>query len=870
MKWSVEKKVVTGVGIALVVLLVNALISYHATRTLIDEERWVANSHMVLAELEATLYAVTDAEAGVRGFIITKDESYLEPYQAAVNQIPQHLERLRQLTADNANQQARIPVLEGKIAARMERLKFGMDQRRTSAEGARQSTSSGVGKLLMDSVRQHVDLMENEEHDLLSRRSEKARASGRHAFLTDVIPNVLACVLLLLGAVLVFRDLTERRNAAQARSVLAAIVESSQDAIISKDLDGTILSWNAGAERIFGYSSSEAVGQSIMLIIPPERRGEEKFILERLCRGEGVEHFETVRVSKNGRLINISLTISPLRDTTGRIIGASKIARDITERKRTEEALRQQREWFQTTLSSIGDAVIATDIHGAITFLNPVAQSLTGWKQEEAENQPLLEVFKIANEQTRKPVENPALSAMEQGAVVGMTNQTVLTARDGTEIPIDDSGAPIKDSEGNLLGAVLIFRDIAERKRAEQDRIQLLASERAARERAEVASRAKDEFVAMVSHEIRSPLNAILGWAQIVRTGKLDEQQTARAIETIERNAKNQAKLVEDLLDISRAISGKLRLTVRPVDAAQIMETAIDSIRPAAEAKSIQLLLHRSPRACLVSADPDRLQQVVWNLLSNAVKFTPRGGRVEVRLERVDANLQITVSDSGAGISPEFLPYVFDRFSQANMTTERRHGGLGLGLAIVRHLVELHGGAVRAESAGDGQGATFTVTLPVNVVSGRGHESDPTGTAASAFALGDSVMLDGLRVMIVDDEAETRDLLSAILTQRGAEVRPCASAAEAFQAIREWQPAVIVSDIGMPGEDGFALIKKLRMLESERGGNVPAVALTAYARSEDRTRVLAAGFQMHVAKPVEALELIMVIASLAGRQAMKA
>jgi CheY-like chemotaxis protein len=300
------------------------------------------------------------------------------------------------------------------------------------------------------------------------------------------------------------------------------------------------------------------------------------------------------------------------------------------------------------------------------------------------------------------------------------------------------------------------------------------------------------------------------------------------------------------------------------------METAIDSIRPAAEAKSIQLLLLRSPRACLVSADPDRLQQVVWNLLSNAVKFTPRGGRVEVRLERVDANLQITVSDSGAGISPEFLPYVFDRFSQANMTTERRHGGLGLGLAIVRHLVELHGGAVRAESAGDGQGATFTVTLPVNVVSGRGHESDPTGTAASAFALGDSVMLDGLRVMIVDDEAETRDLLSAILTQRGAEVRPCASAAEAFQAIREWQPAVIVSDIGMPGEDGFALIKKLRMLESERGGNVPAVALTAYARSEDRTRVLAAGFQMHVAKPVEALELIMVIASLAGRQAMKA
>ncbi|HMB27970.1 MAG TPA: ATP-binding protein, partial [Blastocatellia bacterium] len=344
------------------------------------------------------------------------------------------------------------------------------------------------------------------------------------------------------------------------------------------------------------------------------------------------------------------------------------------------------------------------------------------------------------------------------------------------------------------------------------------------------------------------------------------QAESERATEIIERNARAQSQLIEDLLDVSRVITGKLTLNVRSVELAQIIEAAMDSIRPAAEAKSIQLRARLNSRDSLVLGDPNRLQQIVWNLLSNAVKFTPRHGRVEVGLEHVDSHFQITVSDSGVGISPEFLPFVFDRFSQANTSTERKYGGLGLGLAIVRHLVELHGGTAKADSPGEGQGATFTVTLPVKAIREEMGELERAAPSpVYADSLTDAITLDGLRVMIVDDEAEARDLLTAMLTRRGAEVKACGSAAEALEEIERWRPSVLVSDIGMPGEDGYTLIGKLRTLGPERGGGVPAVALTAYARSEDRMRALTSGFQVHVPKPIEAGELVVVIASLAGR-----
>ncbi len=382
---------------------------------------------------------------------------------------------------------------------------------------------------------------------------------------------------------------------------------------------------------------------------------------------------------------------------------------------------------------------------------------------------------------------------------------------------------------------------------------------------AHAANRAKDEFLATVSHELRTPLNAILGWAQLLRLGQRDEATLRRALDTIERNAKAQARLVNDLLDVSRAIAGKLRLDLRSVHLPGVIAATLETLRPAAEVKAIRFATALDPSVDQVVADPDRLQQIVWNLVSNAVKFTPQGGRVEVQVAHVESQVEITVADTGVGIPREFLPYVFERFRQADSTTTRTHSGLGLGLGIVRHLVELHGGAVRAESAGKGQGARFTVTLPLlPVAAGARHEGAPPGPATRAIDRVDAGRtLDGIRVLVVDDEADARDLISTVLQAGGARVTAVASAAEALDVLARQRPDVLVSDIGMPDEDGYALIRKVRALPAERGGRIPAAALTAYAGKDDRHRVLEAGYQQHVPKPVEPAMLTALVATLA-------
>jgi signal transduction histidine kinase/ActR/RegA family two-component response regulator len=384
---------------------------------------------------------------------------------------------------------------------------------------------------------------------------------------------------------------------------------------------------------------------------------------------------------------------------------------------------------------------------------------------------------------------------------------------------------------------------------------------------AEDASRLKDEFLATVSHELRTPLTAVLGWSRLLRGGQLDEQAAAHALEIIERNARSQNQLIEDLLDVSRIITGKLRLDVRPVESASFIEAAIEAVSPAAEAKDIRLQKVMDTGLSSVAGDPARLQQVVWNLLSNAIKFTPKGGSVMVRLERVDSHVEISVTDSGDGIREEFLPYVFDRFRQADGTTTRQHGGLGLGLAIVRQLVEMHGGTVGAESGGEAKGATFTVKLPLLPV----HQREPVEQRTSPKAADNHHpaehpdKLNGLRVLVVDDEIDTLELIKVSLGQCGALVTTARSSTEALGLLERTPPDLIISDIGMPGEDGFEFIRKVRELPPERGGRTPAVALTAYARAEDRLRVLRSGFQMHLAKPVELAELLAVASNVAGR-----
>jgi PAS domain S-box-containing protein len=862
---------------------------------------------------------------------------------------------------------------------------------------------------------------------------------------------------------------------------------------------------------------------------------------------------------------------------------ASTISWLSDARRRAAEAERLGRERLRVMLESIGDAVVATDTGGRVTFLNPVAQALTGWAADSALGQPLDAVFRILNEHTRAAVESPVTKVLREGTIVGLANHTVLLARDGREWPIDDSGAPIKDGD-RLAGVVLVFRDISEKKAAERERenhlrleqelrrkleaalvtvteseerfrtmadgapvmlwmsapdtlctffnrpwleftgrsldeergngwaegvhpedfercldtylgafearkpfsmeyrlrradgeyrslldngaprfdtdgafvgyvgscvditerkaaeaervrtleaeravreqaerasrrlrslqhvadaalahltldrligkvherirevlqvdtvaillregnvlvaraakgleeeveqgvripvgcgfagrvaaerrtvvvddldradivnpllgekgirslvgaplvadgevigvlhagsfaparftdedalllrlaadrvagasapARLYEAERTSRERAEAANRAKDEFLATLSHELRTPLNAMLGWTRLLCAGTLDDATARRGLEVIERNTRAQTQLIEDLLDVSRIISGKLRLEMRMVEISSAVSSAVESVRPAAEAKRIRIDVRVDDQASQISGDPNRLQQIVWNLLANAVKFTPKGGQVDVVVERINSHMEIKVTDTGAGIGPHFLPHVFERFRQADSSTTRSHGGLGLGLAIVRHLVEMHGGIVYASSDGEGRGSTFTVRLPVVALRQSGPEDmDAAEGGSSRSRFEPARSLEGVRILAVDDEADARDLLRIVLEQCGAEVVTASTAAECLAALETWTPDVVVSDIGMPGEDGYALIAKLRAIAPERGGSIPAVALTAYARSEDRVRLLSAGFQSHVVKPADPAELVAVVASLAGK-----
>ena len=414
--------------------------------------------------------------------------------------------------------------------------------------------------------------------------------------------------------------------------------------------------------------------------------------------------------------------------------------------------------------------------------------------------------------------------------------------------------------------ALVMANDITGRKRAEEEREQLLDKEQKAREEAEAANRTKDEFLATVSHELRAPLNAMLGWAQILKSTKVDEKTLTHAIEIIERSARTQSKLIEDLLDTARIVSGKLRLDIQPVDLTSLIENAVDVLRPAAEAKEIEIQLMLKAGREVITGDPDRLQQVVWNLLSNAIKFTPKRGRVEVHLDRADPHVRVTITDTGKGISPEYLPFIFDRFLQADKSSTRRSTGLGLGLSLVRHLVELHGGSVYAKSPGEGLGASFIINLPLRAVLPQASAGEPP-VFGGAGVLG-APSLEGLWVLVVDDEADARELIATLLHQCGAKVTPVGSAGEALNVVMAGEsgrrPDVVVSDVSMPEVDGYELMRRVRELAPDRGGRIPAVALTAYGRSIDRIRALSAGFQMHMPKPVEPAELATVVASLTG------
>ena len=442
------------------------------------------------------------------------------------------------------------------------------------------------------------------------------------------------------------------------------------------------------------------------------------------------------------------------------------------------------------------------------------------------------------------------------------SGETVCRTKSGEERNIELSVFTMRSGLGEPLCYVSIKRDITARKKTEKALDQLLIRERTARADAEKANRLKDEFLATLSHELRTPLNAVIGWSRILKTGRLDNESSGHAIEVIERNAWAQKQIIEDILDVSRVITGKLQLHLGPVNLVSVVNVALDAVRPALEAKDIRVETHYQESLKAIAGDVDRLQQVVWNLLSNASKFTPAGGVVGVRVCQNQTYVEIEVSDTGPGIAPEFLPHVFERFRQADGSTTRTHGGLGLGLAIVRHLVELHGGAIGAENRASGSGAVFTVKLPLPSAE-LSLESMPSATPVEENVT--SVDLQDVRILVVDDELDALDLLTIDLVAHGAKVNGATSATEAFQLLESGQFDLLISDIGMQGMDGYSLIKQIRKREGEEGKHIPAIALTAYARTQDRVRAIEAGYNTHVAKPVEIRELVTVVKCLTGK-----
>ena len=700
----------------------------------------------------------------------------------------------------------------------------------------------------------------------------------------------------ITGASKIARDLSDRARAWMTTRQLAAVVESSDDAIVSKNLEGIVTTWNPAAERMFGYTAAEAVGQSIRMIIPDELQSEEDTVLAKIRAGEKIDHFETVRQRKDGTRISISLTVSPIRDETGKVVGASKIARDVTERVRLEAAAREQAA-NTATLGEMGALVASTLDRQAITLrVTDVATSLTHaqWgafvnSERDGESGDEFMQYSVS----RAPRDAVAQFLQWPAAAVSASafRGNALRLDDVTADPrYEHRGSPLKTADDlqvrsllalpvkgvsrDVLGVLFFGHSQPARFTEQHERLAAgiaawasIALENARLfDEAKEANRLKDEFLAILSHELRTPLNAIVGYARLLRGGVLSKQKTARGLEILERNATWLTQIVEDVLDVSRIVSGKIRLDVQPVDLSLIVENAVATVQPAADAKGIRVQSIADAQVGPVSGDPGRLQQVVWNLLSNAVKFTPKQGRVQVRVERVNSHVEIIVSDTGVGIRPDFLPYVFERFRQADAGTTRKSGGLGLGLAIVRHIVEMHGGSVEASSAGEHQGATFTVQLPLMIVYPQRivapREHPRTERRAPVLELAD---LSQVHVLAIDDEEDALVLMREILEAAGATVTTLGTPVGAIERIEAARPDVLIVDLGMPEIDGFDLIARIRSSANPAVRDAPAIALTAFARAEDRTKALRSGFEMHLAKPVDPGELVASIATLARR-----
>jgi PAS domain S-box-containing protein len=657
---------------------------------------------------------------------------------------------------------------------------------------------------------------------------------------------------------------------------LRRITDATHDALWEIDLITGRLWWSEGAKPLFGHSPGELeIGLEDWYDgIHPDDMDSVHAKFERFMRSDDPDWIDEYRFRcADGSYVYIQDRGRKFFDERGTPVLVDGAMVDITERKRAEEALRASEENARRQLAYV-EAIYATapvglcfvDTEQRFLSINKHMAEITGKTVEEHLGRTVREVLPgLADKiepryrrviETGKPVLNVEMSgAMDYQP--GVVRHFIL------------SYYPIKNNDGLVLGVNGVLVEITQRRRIEEELERLLQQEKMARAEAEVANRMKDEFLATISHELRTPLTSILGWARMGASGSLSEPRARHAMEVIARSAQSQTRLVDDILDTSRIITGSLALDAKPVEIERIFQSAVDIIRPSAEVKGIALTAAIDVQGDLVFGDASRLQQAIWNLLSNAVKFTNEGGRIEARLNRAGNQIEITVSDTGIGIEPQFLPYVFERFRQADSSSTRKYGGLGLGLAIAHHIIELHGGSISASSPGKYQGATFIIRLPLALMSRSSQAESPRLESEAPqtkwrTASEECQRLDGARILLVEDNPDTLEMLKFIFDECGAEVITAASASEALEALERFRPDALVSDIAMPNQDGYDLIRQVRSRGPEQGGKIPAVAVTAYASAEDRAHLLASGYQTHVSKPVDPDELIATVASLTG------
>jgi PAS domain S-box-containing protein len=715
------------------------------------------------------------------------------------------------------------------------------------------------------------------------------------------------------GFVAHVKDLTARRRAEESVRFQAHLLDTVEQAVIATDLAGQITYWNHFAERLYGWPAPEAVGRSIFEVTPEESEGAHAAeIMSQLAAGATWSGEFNVR-RRDGSSFPALVTDTPIQDEAGRLVGVVGVSTDLTELKRAEAAVhvaeRRALREYETLLhrlthlaESLGTArdhlTIFRDLRDFAVVSVPCVGIFISFYDEARDVRRAHYAWGDGTEVDVSSLPPMPCTTSGPNSQAVRTRQVVITndywklkqtgaGQVGILVGPDNGLRPQSSlvvpmaTMGRIVGTVEVqsyenhaYREehVTAMKMAANlaavaiENMRLLQFETRAREAAEEASRLKDEFLATLSHELRTPLTAILGWSSMLRDNRLDEKTFKMAVEIVERNARTQQQLVDDILDVSRIITGHLRFDAEPTDLRGVVEAALDTVRHAASAKSITFRTEFEPGVGPVVGDPRRLQQVFWNLLSNAVKFTPIGGEVRVGVGREGAHARVTVTDTGSGISPNFLPHVFDRFRQGDQSTTRVHGGLGLGLSIVRHLVELHGGSVRAASEGEGKGSTFTVELPLlrnaEVEARDGGEAQDMFSARNA----QSALLRGVSVLVVDDEPDALGLLKTMLEMKGARVTAVGSAEAAWGELESAWPDLLLCDIGMPGEDGYQFIRRVRALETERARTLPSVALTAYAGEADRALALEAGFQLHVSKPVEPAALVNVIADLTGRR----